>query len=33
MDMRYGTQNLRSLYRTGLLTTLARELGKYREYF
>jgi hypothetical protein len=28
MDMRFGTWNVRSLYRMGLLTTVARELGK-----
>jgi hypothetical protein len=30
MDMRFGTWNVRSLYRTGSLKTLARELGKYK---
>jgi exonuclease III len=29
MDMRFGTWNVRSLYRIGSLTT-ARELGKYK---
>jgi hypothetical protein len=28
MDMRFGTWNVRSLYRIGSLTTVARELGK-----
>jgi exonuclease III len=28
MDMRFTTWNVRSLYRTGLLKTVARELGK-----
>jgi hypothetical protein len=30
MDMRFGIWNIRSLYRTGSLTTVARELGKYK---
>jgi hypothetical protein len=30
MDMRFGTWNVRSLYRSGSLTTVARELGKYK---
>jgi hypothetical protein len=30
MDMRFGTWNDRNLYRIGLLTTAARELGKYK---
>jgi exonuclease III len=30
MDMRFGTWNIRSLYRIGLLTTVARELGRYK---
>jgi exonuclease III len=30
MDIRFGTWNIRSLYRTGSLKTVARELGKYR---
>jgi exonuclease III len=30
MDMRFGTWNVRSLYRIGSLTTVARELGKYK---
>jgi hypothetical protein len=30
MDMRFGTWNVRSLYRSGLLKTVARELGKYK---
>jgi len=29
-DMRYGAWNVRSLYRTGSLTTAARELAKYK---
>jgi exonuclease III len=29
-DMRFGTWNVRSLYRTGVFKTAARELGKYR---
>jgi exonuclease III len=29
MDMRFGTWNVRSLYRSGSLKTVARELGKY----
>jgi exonuclease III len=28
--MRFGTWNVRSLYRAGSLKTLARELGKYK---
>jgi hypothetical protein len=28
MDMRFGTWNIRSLYRAGLLQTVARESGK-----
>jgi exonuclease III len=28
MDMRFGTWNIRSLYRKGTLKTVARELGK-----
>jgi exonuclease III len=28
--MRFGTWNLRSLYRIGSLKTVARELGKYK---
>jgi hypothetical protein len=28
--MRLGTWNNRSLYRTGVLKTVARELGKYK---
>jgi exonuclease III len=28
--MRFGTWNVRSLYRSGSLKTVARELGKYR---
>jgi exonuclease III len=30
MDMRFGTWNVRSLYRPGSLKTVARELGKYK---
>jgi exonuclease III len=30
MDMRFGTWNVRSLYRSGSLNTVARELGKYK---
>jgi hypothetical protein len=30
MDMRFGKQNVRSLYRAGSLKTVARELGKYK---
>jgi exonuclease III len=30
MDMRFETWNVRSLYRIGSLTTVARELGKYK---
>jgi hypothetical protein len=30
MDTRFGTWNVRSLYRIGSLTTVARELGKYK---
>jgi hypothetical protein len=30
MDMRFGTWNVRILYRIGSLTTAARELGKYK---
>jgi exonuclease III len=30
MDTRFGTWNVRSLYRLGSLKTLARELGKYK---
>jgi exonuclease III len=29
MDMRFGTWNIRSLYRIASLKTAARELGKY----
>jgi hypothetical protein len=28
--MRFGTSNVRSLYRIGLLKTVAREFGKYK---
>jgi endonuclease/exonuclease/phosphatase family metal-dependent hydrolase len=30
MDMRFGTRNIRSLYRIGSLQTVARELEKYK---
>jgi exonuclease III len=30
MDMRFGTWNIRSLYRIGSLKTVARELEKYK---
>jgi hypothetical protein len=30
MDMRFGTWNIRSLYRSGSLKTVARELGMYK---
>jgi hypothetical protein len=30
MYMRFGTSNVRSLYRAGSLKTVARELGKYK---
>jgi exonuclease III len=30
MDMRFGTWNVRSLYTSGSLQTVARELEKYR---
>jgi exonuclease III len=30
MDMRFGTWNVRTLYRSGSLKTVARELGKYK---
>jgi exonuclease III len=30
MDMRFFTWNVRSLYRSGSLRTVARELGKYK---
>jgi exonuclease III len=30
MDMRFGTWNVRSLYRSGSLKTVTRELGKYK---
>jgi exonuclease III len=29
MDMRFVTWNVRSIYRSGLFKTVARELGKY----
>jgi hypothetical protein len=30
MDMRFGTWNVRSLYRTGLIRTVAEEISKYK---
>jgi hypothetical protein len=30
MDMKFGTWNVRSLYKSGSLKTVARELGKYK---
>jgi hypothetical protein len=30
MDMRFGTWNVRSLYRTGSLMTAAKEISKYK---
>jgi hypothetical protein len=30
MDMRFGTWNVRSLYRAGSLKTVSRELAKYK---
>jgi hypothetical protein len=30
MDMRFGTWNVRSLYRVGSLITVSRELSRYR---
>jgi exonuclease III len=30
MDMRFGTWNVRSLYRSGSLKTVAKELRKYK---
>jgi exonuclease III len=30
MDMRFGTWNIKSLYRTGSLMTVLRELSRYR---
>jgi hypothetical protein len=30
MDMRFGIWNVRSLYRSGSLKSVARELGKYK---
>jgi exonuclease III len=30
MDMRFGTWNLRSLYRSGSLMTVVRELARYK---
>jgi hypothetical protein len=31
--MRFGTWNVRSVYRPGLLTTVARELARYNNLF
>jgi hypothetical protein len=30
MDMRFGVKNVRSLYKVGLLITVAKELSKYK---
>jgi hypothetical protein len=30
MDMRFGTRDVRSLYRAGLLMTVAKEISKYK---
>jgi hypothetical protein len=30
MDVRFGTQTIRSLWRAGSITTVAREIAKYR---
>jgi hypothetical protein len=30
MDMRFGTWNVKSLYRSGSVKMVARELGKYK---
>jgi exonuclease III len=30
MDMRFGTWNVKSLYRAGLLRTVAEEISKYK---
>jgi hypothetical protein len=30
MDMRFGTWNVRSLFRSGSLKAVGRELGKYK---
>jgi exonuclease III len=30
MDMRYGTWNVKSLYRAGSLRTMAEEISKYK---
>jgi hypothetical protein len=30
MDLRFGTWNIRSLYRAGCLMTFSRELSRYR---
>jgi hypothetical protein len=33
MNIRFGTWNVRSLYRSGSLKTVARELGKYKLHY
>jgi hypothetical protein len=33
MDMRFGTFNVRSLYRTGSLVRVSKELSKYMLHF
>jgi hypothetical protein len=30
MDLRFGTRNIRSMYRVGTLKTVSRELSRYR---
>jgi hypothetical protein len=30
MDMRFGTWNIRSMYRAGLLRAMVQEISKYR---
>jgi hypothetical protein len=32
MEMRFGTWNIRSLYRVGSLMTVSREISRYRLY-
>jgi hypothetical protein len=32
MNMRFGTWNVRSLYRAGSLVTVSKELSKYKLY-
>jgi hypothetical protein len=32
MDMRFGTRNVRSLYRAGSLMTVSREVARYKLY-